>query len=120
MADADPQQWRPRTVPVTANDLVQCPVLVLHYWAIWNLHDRTMDDLLLPFQQEYAGRVCFRSCDTDRAENRTFIHGIANIPALGCFIRGRWRKSIVGLRPVEQLRLSFDQLLDDRPSPLGK
>src|SRR5687767_11971884 len=85
-----PQHWHPRTTPVTAEDLGHCPVLVLHYWAIWNLRDRTMDDLLLPFQNEYAGRICFRSCDTDRAENRPFIHGIANIPALGLFVGGTW------------------------------
>lgn len=111
MTSPQDQPWHPRTPPVTADDLQNYPVLVLHYWAIWNLHDRTMDQLLLSLRQEYDDRICFRSCDTDRAENRPFIQGIANIPALGCFLGGKWVKSIVGMRPADTLRSTFDELL---------
>ena len=81
------------------------------------MHDRAMDDLLLPLQHEYAGRICFRSCDVDRAENQRFVHGIANIPALGCFIRGKWFKSVVGMRSATQLHSTCDQLLAAASTP---
>ena len=111
------QPWNPRTPPVIPDDLQPCPILVLHYWAGWNLHDRAMDDLLLPLQREYADRICFRSCDVDLAENQPFIHGIANIPALGCFIRGKWFKSVVGMHSPTQLHSTCDQLLAAASTP---
>jgi hypothetical protein len=69
--------WRPGAPPVTAGDLAACEVLVLHYWAIWDRYDRDMDRLLAPLREEFAGRICFRSCDTDRPENRPFIYDLA-------------------------------------------
>src|SRR5215204_5382214 len=92
-------EWSPRTPPVAPGDFGSCPVLVLHYWAIWDHRlDREMDGRLATLREEYAGRICFRSCDVDRAENQPFIQGIANIPALGCFLGGQWHESLVGLR----------------------
>ena len=109
MADASSKSgWSPSTDAVAPTDFDACPVLILHYWAVWNPHDREMDELLGVLRDEYAGRVCVRSCDTDRAENQPFIRGIANIPALGCFIRGKWFKSVIGSRSVEELRSLFD------------
>jgi hypothetical protein len=99
--------WSPRTPPVTREDFDTCPVLVVHYWAVWDLHDREMDERLAPLREAYADRICFRSCDTDRPENQPFIHGIATVPALGCFIRGTWHQSLIGLRSVEELRVVF-------------
>jgi thioredoxin-like negative regulator of GroEL len=109
MADASSNSdWSPSTDPVAPADFEACPVLVLHYWAIWDLHDREMDKRLASLRKEYANRICFRSCDTDRAENKPFIQGIASIPALGCFIRGKWFRSLIGLRSVEELRSVLD------------
>jgi thioredoxin-like negative regulator of GroEL len=100
--------WAPSTEPVTAADLAAGPVVVLHYWAVWDLIDREMDARLRALREEYAGRILFKSCDIDRSENKPFIQGIANIPALGCFIRGKWFKSLIGLRSAEELRSVFD------------
>src|SRR4051812_9307491 len=112
MADASSNSdWSPSTVPVAPGDFEAFPVLVLHYWAMWDLHDREMDKRLGVLRDEYAGRICIRSCDTDRPENQPFIQAIANIPALGCFIRGKWFKSLIGLRSVDELRSVFDGLL---------
>lgn len=108
LANAD---WSPTTRPVARADLEMCQVLVLHYWAMWNVHDREMDQRLTALRDEYVGRICFRSCDVDRAENEAFIQGIANIPALGCFIGGKWFKSVIGLRPEEEIRSILRDLL---------
>src|SRR5689334_11618846 len=83
-------EWSPSTEPVTAANVAAAPVVVLHYWAVWDLTDRKMDERLAALREEYSDRIAFRSCDVDRAENKPFIQGIANIPALGCFIRGKW------------------------------
>jgi hypothetical protein len=48
--------------------------------------------------------------DIDCAENQGFVHGVANIPALGFFVPGTRVKSVIGMRPPE-LRLAFDELL---------
>jgi hypothetical protein len=101
-------QWSPSTPPVTAADFSAGPILVLHYWAVWDLIDRAMDGRLGMLREEYRDRICFRSCDVDRAENNSYIQGVENVPALGCFICGKWFQSLIGLRSVEELRLVFD------------
>ena len=112
MAEASSNSdWCPSTVPVAREDFEACPVLVLHYWAIWDLHDREMDKRLAALRDEYAGRIGFRSCDVDCAENRSFTQGIATIPALGCFIRGKWFKSLIGLGSEQELRSLLDGCL---------
>jgi hypothetical protein len=109
MSDASSNSdWSPSTDAVAPTDFEACPVLVLHYWAVYDLHDREMDKRLGVLRDEYAGRLCIRSYDTARAENQPFIQGIANLPALACFIRGKWFKSLIGLRSVDELRSVFD------------
>ena len=66
---------------------------------------------------EFAGRICFRSCDVARADNLPFVPGIANIPALGCFVGGEWFKSLVGLREEDELRSTFDAWLAAAAEP---
>ena len=105
MAAALPdREWSPSSPPVTEPDFATCRVLVLHYWARWNLHDREMDNRLARLRPDFEGRVCFRSCDVDRVENRPWVRGIANVPALGCFLDGKWFKSLVGMRCDGELR----------------
>lgn len=104
-------EWAPSTSPVTESDFHAFSVVVLHYWANWNLHDREMDRRIASLRDEYSRRICFRSCDTDRAENQPLIQGIADIPTLGCFIHGRWFQSIIGLRSEDELRSVLDRWL---------
>src|SRR4051794_26417561 len=107
------QDWRPSTPPVCDADFDACPIVVVHYWAIWNLHDRDMDQRLLAVRDSYADRICFRSCDVDQRENQRFIHKLGNIPALGCFIRGKFCESLIGLRAEDEFRSQFDKWLAD-------
>lgn len=112
MADASSRfVWSPSTIPVAPEDFGACLVVVLHYWAVWNMIDREMDKRIAMLREEYRDRICFRSCDVDCAENQPFIHGIANIPALGCFIRGKWFQTVIGLRSLEAFRPVFDKWL---------
>jgi hypothetical protein len=87
------------------------------------MHDRTMDARLRALRPRYDNRVCLRSCDTDRGENQPFVQGIANIPALACFLNGHWYESRAGLRSDADLRRLFDAWIaaadvpPDRRSP---
>ncbi|WP_390844346.1 thioredoxin domain-containing protein [Anatilimnocola floriformis] len=98
--------WYPTSSTVELADF-ELPILVVHYWAVWNLHDREMDRRLSALCNEYSDRICFRSCNVDGAENQRFIPDIANIPALGCFIHGELLESSIGLRSVDELRTEF-------------
>ena len=74
MADAySDSVWSPGTDPVMPRDFEACPVLVLHYWAVWDLLDSEMYERLRVLRDEFAGRICFGSCGTGRAENQAFI-----------------------------------------------
>lgn len=118
LSDLNPSaDWFPVSPPVSASDLQSCDVVVIHYWAQWDLHDREMDRRIVAMTADYAGRVCVRSCDVDKPDNRPFICGIANIPALGCFIRGKWHESRIGLRAEAELRSFFDAWLAAAAAP---
>jgi thioredoxin-like negative regulator of GroEL len=110
-------EWIPGAAPVSAEDFDACPVLVVHYWAQWDVHDRLMDGVLAELRNEYAGRVCFRSCDVDRPENQSFLHGLASVPALGCFICGRLFDRLIGLRRAAELRATLDGWAAPTPRP---
>jgi hypothetical protein len=91
--------WLPSTAPLHEKDL-HCTLVVVHYWAEWDQYDREMDNTLASLRCSF-GDVCLRSCDIDQAENRPFIHNVANLPALGCFIHGDWFETVCGLRKHE-------------------
>jgi hypothetical protein len=96
---------------VQAEDLGKYPVLVLHCWAVWDLHDREMSRRLNVVTGKYD-RICFRSCDTDVPANLPFfLNRLANIPALLCFIRGEWFETVIGLRSEVELRSLLDRWL---------
>lgn len=110
MASVDPQPWSPSTQPVTgatfAEVLASYPVVVVHFWAVWNQPDRVMDALLQQLRPEFANRIEFRSCDIDDLDAVPIISRarVLNIPTLACFIRGRHHETRVGLRPEQDLR----------------
>src|SRR5437762_2211766 len=107
--------WRPQTqgidLATLPKALVRHPLVVVHFWAVWNLHDREMDEILQGLMPRYAGRVEFRSLDVDIAEGHDFCRGcrILNLPALAAFVRGVWIETLIGLRQRVELE---DRLRD--------
>lgn len=71
---------------------------VVHFWAEWNNHDRTMAQHLAELRGRFAGRVALFAYDIDQGLAEDLIPlGIANIPALVYFhhgIPGRIRNGV--------------------------
>jgi hypothetical protein len=109
--------WHPTAPAVTDADFLSCPVVILHYWAVWNWGDVDMDIRLALLRREYADRICFRSCDTDQEANQRFVAGVGNLPALGCFVGGKWMQTLIGLRSEQHLRAAFDPWLAGQRVP---
>lgn len=102
------RDWIPSTPALDEEDLRSPVLTVVHYWAIWDLHDREMDGRLAAICPDYDGRINFRSCDVDRPENRRFLSDIANVPTIGSYFRGLRFKVTVGVRSKTELRHMLD------------
>jgi thiol-disulfide isomerase/thioredoxin len=113
------ERWRPGSPPVTAADLpavlASGPVVVIHFWAAWNGVDRLFEPQFAAVRREFEGRIAFRSADVDEPDLEPFCResGVVNVPALGCFVRGRRVKTIIGARPEDELRAEFIRLVGD-------
>ena len=102
--------WRPTTPAVTPATL-DCvlaghPVVVIHVWADWNLIDHDMDKVITSVQQDYRGRVEFRSLDLgpDGADELAQHWEVTNLPSLVYFVDGKRHDTVVGCRPSDDLR----------------
>jgi thiol-disulfide isomerase/thioredoxin len=117
-----PEHWRPETpaidttayLTVIANE----PYVVLHFWAPWNGYDRQMDIIMRPIRAEFADPVAFFSVDVDLPEALPLCRAceaVYNVPALAFFARGQWKKTLVGLRPIGELRAFVANLITENP-----
>jgi thioredoxin-like negative regulator of GroEL len=101
--------WRPRSQAIELGtlrkDLARHALVLVHFWAAWDSHDRKMDETLQELAPCYAGPVGFRSFDVDIAEGSDFCRdcGISNVPAIAVFVRGVWLETLVGVRPRDEL-----------------
>jgi thioredoxin-like negative regulator of GroEL len=109
--------WHPGSPPVTGTEwgdlLAAHPVVVVHFWAVWNGVDRLFDQQLRPVREELAGLIEFRSADVDDPSLNEVCREceVVNVPVLACFVRGRRVATIVGARPAEELRAWFHWLV---------
>jgi thioredoxin 1 len=114
------QPWQPDSPSVTAAELpallTEEPVVVIHFWAAWNGVERQFEPRFALLRREFEQRIAFRSADVDDPELQEFCRDseVVNVPALGCFVRGRRIKTIVGARSDDELRLEFTRLIAER------
>jgi thioredoxin-like negative regulator of GroEL len=101
--------WAPTTPAVDPSSLddfvVEQPAVAIHFWAAWNAHDPGFDDSIRAVAPEFAGRVCFRSCNSDLPENLQLCQrfGVVTVPSLVVIVRGQQRRPILGALPPERL-----------------
>lgn len=108
------------TGPTLAPELAAHPAIVVHFWAVWNGHDTTMNRHLEAIRDRFAGRAAFFSCDIDREENWELCYGlrILNLPWLVVFVAGMPQASICGNREPEVLAAEIEaRLAGERPVP---
>ncbi|OPY36275.1 MAG: thioredoxin 2 [Methanoregula sp. PtaU1.Bin051] len=80
------------------------PALVIDFWAEWCGPCRRVAPVVEELAQEFAGRVTFAKCDTDRNQRLAMQFGINAIPCLILFSRGQMVDRIIGALPKETIR----------------
>ena len=120
IATPNPPGWTPATPPITVEELQAVAatnrVLVVHCWAIWNAHDRSVDRIVQAVRPEFQDEVAFRSLDMDRLSARGNFYAwgmVKNIPLLLLFANGHFERRIMGVLPAERLlRETLQELLN--------
>ena len=77
---------------------------VIHFWAVWNAHDRVMDNLLAQqMPEDLRELVAFASFDVDPPEHHDLchLHTVLNVPFLAFYRDGLLIRSVTGLRKPE-------------------
>ncbi len=80
------------------------PALVIDFWAEWCGPCRRVAPVVEELAQEFAGKVTFAKCDTDRNQRLAMQFGITAIPCLLLFSRGQMIDRIIGALPKETIR----------------
>lgn len=95
---------------VTRAELAAPGVLVVHFWAPWNLHNQVLAENLVKAHQLSPSGAKVRSLDIDNQDFWTDLRGwgVVNIPALGLFRDGRHVQNLIGVMGVEKLRHHFE------------
>jgi thioredoxin-like negative regulator of GroEL len=109
--------WNPRSPALDSRDLSQrlnrlsgVAVAVVHFWATWNAHDRTMDLLLQEMRVHCPRGVEFFSVNTEDPGNWTLCRDcmISNVPSIVAFVHGARVETMTGLRSREVLQTRIE------------
>ena len=82
------------------------PVLV-DFWATWCGPCTMLAPTVAEIAEEYAGKVKVCKVNVDEEPELAVKYGISSIPALMLFQGGQLVKSLVGLRPKEEIVAMF-------------
>jgi thioredoxin 1 len=111
---ADPASWRPSSPAVDAASLTgiltQHRIVAIHVWAAWNWYDRPFDERLQALRNEFADEMKIVAMDADDPSNSELLHryGVATVPALVVFNKGRHVETLIGMRTEQELRQRFE------------
>ena len=92
--------------------VAQQPIVLLHFRADWNLHDREMDRLLAALVDDREPGIMIGAVDVDMSPEVARRHGIVSLPTLVGYVHGRQTRLVVGLRPETQIRRIVEELRD--------
>lgn len=110
--------WKPSTIAVLPEEFAGIvaghTVVVFHFWASWNHHDKTMDRVLGEVAREYKARVFIGSIDIDDPNYFETARAlkVLNIPALVSFVNGKHFETVNGLPSKEHLERLLQKWLD--------
>ncbi|MCM2373799.1 thioredoxin domain-containing protein [Aporhodopirellula aestuarii] len=114
-------EFSPSTPAVTSETVFQIlsthRVVIVHFWAIWNLVDRTMDSRLMEIRGRLPIEVQYASCNVDAPSCFELAKsvGVLNLPWLAVFVGGRHTGSICGLRNADRLAQELLRLISRGP-----
>lgn len=97
--------WKPSSLPYNRETDDNCRLVILHYWATWNLHNREQERYLEKLTKTLTNPIDIRSWDVDAAKDEQLCpkRQILNIPAVGIVHYGSLKEVAVGLRNTDQL-----------------
>jgi thioredoxin 1 len=80
--------------------------VIVHFWAPWNGYDDAFAERLADSARACGALGHCRSHNTDDPSWSEDLArwGVVNVPALAFFRNGKHVETVIGLRPVEELR----------------
>ena len=102
-------EWAPQTPLILAAGLCgpgqKGRVIAVHFWALWDLHDKQMDLVIAAIKHRFEGWLDFYCCDIDDPRNRERLAsiGIVTVPTVGVFRDGVLVHRVIGLQEERQL-----------------
>ena len=119
METSEQTTWAPSSIKVFRRDfdkyVAENRAAIFHFWAIWDLHDRTMDEALAENAFEYKDRVFIGAVDVDDPDSWSLMKQlrVMNVPALVLFKDGVYIETIVGCLKKETIKNKLELLLMD-------
>lgn len=80
------------------------PALVIDFWAEWCGPCRRVAPIVEELAQEFAEKITFAKCDTDKNQRLAMQFGISAIPCMILFSQGNMADRIIGALPKETIR----------------
>lgn len=87
---------------------------VIHFWAEWNLYDKTLSKILKEIECEFKDKVNICSLDVEQELLIDFLKNlpIINLPTLGYYTKGNKISLEIGLRKKDEIREKLGNLLN--------
>jgi thioredoxin 1 len=92
-------------------------IVLIHFWADWNLYDTEMHDRLASIDASNSAFVKIGSFDTSPEDNWAICRevGVKGLPSLVYYLNGNYAKTTVGLQSTETIQGSLNELRNERP-----
>jgi len=109
--------WPPVTTETFTSLSADSPILIVHFWAVWNGYDRIMESRLNETKHRLPEPAQILSCNIDDADCFEFAKnsGVVNIPWLSVFVNGRIHGHICGLRAPDTLANELIAFIANEP-----
>jgi hypothetical protein len=89
-------------------------IVIIHFWAAWNIYDARMKDLLVSkIPPDLAEIVSLGMLDVDPQEHHDLCkeHRVLNLPFLAFYQNGSLARTVVGMREPEVIIAYLQELV---------
>ena len=93
------------------NFIEKFPLSLVDFWAPWCAPCRVIAPRIRRLSKVYKGKVAFGKLDTQKNQDIAKQYKIMTIPYLAFFSYGKKISSMIGVRPVSDIKNVIDDLL---------